>query len=60
MALLPDFMVEDAIADGRLIRLFPERKLASVELAILYPGRAQITAAAAAFGEFLVGKLGKP
>lgn len=59
VGFLPDFMVEDAVADGRLIRLFPELKLASVELAILYPGREQITAAAAAFGKFLTGKLGK-
>ena len=57
VAFLPDFMVEDAVRDGRLIRLFAKQRLASVELAILYPGRKQITAAAAAFGEFLARKL---
>lgn len=57
VAFLPDFMVEDAVRDGRLIRLFAKQSLAAVELAILYPGRKQITAAAAAFGEFLARKL---
>ncbi len=54
---LPDFMVEDAIREGRLVRLFPERSLQSVELSILYPGRNQITAAASAFGEYLARSL---
>jgi len=54
---LPDFMVEDAVEQGRLVRLFPERVLGSVEMAILYPGRNQITAAASAFGEYLASRL---
>lgn len=58
VAFLPDFMVADAIADGRLVQLFAEQSLASVELAILYPGRQQISAAAAAFGDFLAERLG--
>ncbi len=58
VAYLPDFMVEDAIRQGSLVRLFPERELGAVELAILYPGRNQITAAASAFGEYLAGRLG--
>ena len=57
VAFLPDFMVEDAVADGRLIRLFPEREISSVGLALLYPGRHQISPLAAAFGQFLSQRL---
>lgn len=58
VAFLPDFMVENEVADGRLVRLFPERDIGSVEIAVLYPGRNQVSVAAAAFGEFLVRRLG--
>ncbi len=57
VAYLPDFMVEDAIQRGDLVRLFPRQPSATVELAILYPGRNQITAAASAFGEYLASRL---
>lgn len=57
VGFLPDFMVEDAVADGRLIRLFPEQELASVELSVLYPGRHQINAAASALGDYFAARL---
>lgn len=57
VAFLPDFMVEDAVRTGQLVRLFEQQTLSSVEIAILYPGRNQISAAAAAFGEFLASRL---
>lgn len=60
VAYLPDFMVEDAVNDGRLVRLFPDVEFGSVELAVLYPGRHQITAAAAAFGDYLAQRLAPP
>ena len=57
VAFLPDFLVAEAVADKRLIRLFPERRFSSVEVAVLYPGRHQISAAAAAFGDYLIAQL---
>ncbi len=57
VAFLPDFLVAEAVHDKRLVRLFPERRFSSVEVAVLYPGRHQISASAAAFGDYLIEHL---
>lgn len=57
IAYLPDFFVEDDIAEGRLISLFPEELSERVGIYTVFPARRQMTAAARAFVDFMVENL---
>lgn len=39
ITLLPDFIVEDAIADGRLVRILEDRERSTLTRSVLYPSR---------------------
>jgi DNA-binding transcriptional LysR family regulator len=54
ISLLPDFFVEDDIAQGRLTNLFADELDERVGIYILLPVRRQITPAARAFADFIV------
>lgn len=39
IAQLPDFVCEEAIGDGRLVRLYPEARAPGRQISVLYPSR---------------------
>lgn len=57
ISFLPDFFVEDDIAMGRLVNLFAEELCEQIGIYTLLPARRQITPAARAFADFVVGRL---
>ncbi|MFS1704379.1 LysR family transcriptional regulator [Alteromonas sp. AMM-1] len=56
VAFLPDYMVEDAVNSGQLVRLFPDQAILTFDIALLFPGKSQISPAARAFGDFLISR----
>jgi DNA-binding transcriptional LysR family regulator len=57
ISFLPDFFVEDDIAAGRLVDLFASELRQQIGIYTLLPARRQITPAARAFADFVVGRL---
>jgi len=58
VALLPDFIVAEAIAKGRLVRILQEYERPPLSLSAVYPSREHLPAASRRFVDFLVESLG--
>ncbi|MGB5776639.1 MAG: LysR family transcriptional regulator, partial [Sedimenticolaceae bacterium] len=54
ITLLPDFIVEDALADGRLVRVLQGRERSPLTLSVLYPSRQHVPAKTRLLIEYLV------
>lgn len=61
IALLPELMVESALAKGKLVRVLPSYRRVSTGLGLqlVYTSRPPVPPAVAVFAEFLVAKLGE-
>ena len=59
ISFLPDFFVDEDIADGQLIELFAGILGEQVGIYTLLPVRRQITPAARAFADFVAEQLGR-
>jgi len=61
IALLPELMVESALAKGELVRVLPSYRRVSTGLGLqlVYTSRPPVPPAVAVFAEFLVAKLGE-
>jgi DNA-binding transcriptional LysR family regulator len=59
ISFLPDFIVEDDIAQGRLVDLFTKALNERIGIYTLLPVRRQITPAARAFADFIAGNFEK-
>lgn len=53
IAQLPSFVCEEALRDGRLVRLFPEARASVRQVSVLYPSRAFLAARVERFLELL-------
>lgn len=53
ISLLPNFFVDDDLADGRLVELFADELVETIGIYTLLPARRQITPAARAFADFM-------
>lgn len=60
ITLLPSFIVEEGLADGRLVRLLEDYERASLTLFALYPSRRHVPAKTRRFLEFLLEHLAEP
>jgi len=60
IGLLPSFMAEPAIAEGRLLRIFPESLPQTVEAHALYPSHRSLSAKVRVFIDALVAHLSPP
>ena len=58
ITLLPDFIVEEALAEGRLIRVLENFERAPLTLFALYPSRRHVPAKTRRFLEYLLEQLG--
>jgi DNA-binding transcriptional LysR family regulator len=58
ITLLPDFIVEDALADGRLVRVLEGRERSPLTLSVLYPSRQHVPAKTRLFIDHLVEQFG--
>ncbi len=56
ISLLPEFIVEDAIADGRLVRILAERERSPLTLSVLYPSRQHLPAKTRLFIEYMINE----
>jgi DNA-binding transcriptional LysR family regulator len=54
ITLLPDFIVEEGLADGRLVKLLEEHERAPLTLFALYPSRQHVPAKTRSFLEYLL------
>jgi len=59
ITLLPDFIVEEALADGRLARVLENFERAPLTLFALYPSRRHVPAKTRRFLEYLLEHLGR-
>jgi DNA-binding transcriptional LysR family regulator len=59
ITLLPDFIVEEALADGRLVRVLEDFERAPLTLFALYPSRRHVPAKTRRFLEYLLEHLGR-
>ena len=57
VTLLPDFIVEDALADGRLVRILEGRERSPLTLSVLYPSRQHVPAKTRLFIDYIVEQL---
>jgi len=57
ISLLPNFFVDDDIASGHLVDLFPDELAEPLGIYTLLPARRQITPAARAFADFIFERL---
>ena len=58
ITLLPDFIVEEALADGRLVRLLEGRERTPLTLSVLYPSRQHVPAKTRLLIDHLVEQFG--
>ncbi len=58
ITLLPDFIVEDALADGRLVRILSGRERSPLTLSVLYPSRQHVPAKTRLFIEHMIEQFG--
>ena len=58
ITLLPHFIVEDALADGRLVRVLEGRERGPLTLFVLYPSRQHVPAKTRLFIDHMVEQLG--
>jgi DNA-binding transcriptional LysR family regulator len=54
ITLLPDFIVADALADGRLVRILEGRERSPLTLSVLYPSRQHVPAKTRLFIDHMV------
>ena len=54
ITLLPDFIIEEALADGRLVRILEGRERSPLTLSVLYPSRQHVPAKTRLFIDHLV------
>jgi len=54
ITLLPDFIVEDALADGRLVRVLQDYERSPLTLFALYPSRRHVPAKTRSFLDYLL------
>jgi DNA-binding transcriptional LysR family regulator len=57
ITLLPDFIVEDALSDGRLVRVLDGRERAPLSLSVLYPSRRHVPVKTRSFIDYVVEQL---
>jgi DNA-binding transcriptional LysR family regulator len=57
ITLLPDFIVADALADGRLVRVLEGRERSPLALSVLVPSRRYVPAKTRAFMDYVVQQL---
>ena len=57
ITLLPDFIIEEALADGRLLRVLEDWERAPLTLSVLYPSRKHVPAKTRLLIEYLVTNL---
>ncbi len=58
ITLLPDFIVEDALRDGRLVRVLEGRERSPLTLSLVYPSRQHIPYKVRLFVDYMVEQLG--
>ena len=58
ITLLPDFIVEEALADGRLVRILEDKERAPLTLSVLYPSRQHVPAKTRLFIDYMVEQFG--
>ncbi len=58
ITLLPDFIIEDAIDDGRLVRILEGQERPPLTLFVLYPSRQHVPAKTRLFIDYLVEQFG--
>jgi DNA-binding transcriptional LysR family regulator len=58
ITLLPDFIVEDALAEGRLVRVLEGRERVPLTLSVLYPSRQHVPAKTRLFIDYMVEQFG--
>ncbi len=54
ITLLPDFIIEEALADGRLVRILEGRERSPLTLSVLYPSRQHVPAKTRLFIDHMV------
>jgi DNA-binding transcriptional LysR family regulator len=54
ITLLPDFIIEEALADGRLVRILEGWERASLTLSVLYPSRQYVPTKTRLFVDYVV------
>lgn len=60
IALLPTFIVGDALRAGRLVRLLPGWQVDSLDLNVVYPSPRHLSPKVRSFVDFLAGRFGDP
>ncbi|MGD8956791.1 MAG: LysR family transcriptional regulator [Chromatiaceae bacterium] len=60
ITLLPSFIIEDGLADGRLVKVLGDYERAPLTLFALYPSRRHVPAKTRAFLEHLLDHCGEP
>ncbi len=60
ITLLPDFIVEEGLADGRLVKVLEDYERAPLTLFALYPSRQHVPVKTRRFLEYLLEHLAKP
>lgn len=58
ITLLPDFIIEDALADARLVRVLKGRERSPLTLSVLYPSRHHVPAKTRLFIDYLFEQFG--
>ncbi len=58
ITLLPDFIIEDALDEGRLVRILEGHERPPLTLSVLYPSRQHVPAKTRLFIDYLVAQLG--
>lgn len=58
ITILPDFIVEEALADGRLVRILEGRERAPLILSVLYPSRQHVPLKTRLFVDHVMAQLG--
>jgi DNA-binding transcriptional LysR family regulator len=57
ITLLPDFIIEDALSDGRLVRVLEGRERSPLVLSVLYPSRRHVPVKTRSFIDYAVEQL---
>jgi DNA-binding transcriptional LysR family regulator len=57
ITLLPDFIIEDALSDGRLVRVLERRERSPLVLSVLYPSRRHVPVKTRSFIDYAVEQL---
>ena len=58
ITLLPDFIIEEALADGRLIRILEGWERSPLTLSVMYPSRRHVPAKTRLFIDYMVEQFG--